>query len=86
MEKREGLEATTFVEAEYFTVYKWKVDGHASFVQDQPFQLGSVLTGNGVLKIHGEEYALSKGDHFILPEDVETFEIEGQVELIVSHV
>ncbi|XXM71440.1 mannose-6-phosphate isomerase, class I [Lysinibacillus sphaericus] len=86
VEKRDGVEVTKFVEAEYFSVYKWQVDGYASFVQDQPFQLASVLEGEGTLKAHGESYALKKGDHFILPADVETFEVEGKLELIVSHV
>jgi mannose-6-phosphate isomerase len=86
VEKRDGAEVTKFVEAEYFTVYKWQVDGHASFVQDHPFQLASVLDGSGMLKVHGEEYSLKKGDHFILPADIEAFELEGQVELIISHV
>ncbi|MGR3766027.1 mannose-6-phosphate isomerase, class I [Rossellomorea sp. NS-SX7] len=86
VEKRDGVEVTKFVEAEYFTVYKWQVDGQASFVQDQPFQLASVLDGEGTLKVNGESYTLKKGDHFVLPADVETFEIEGRVELIVSHV
>ncbi|NMH70509.1 mannose-6-phosphate isomerase, class I [Bacillus sp. RO3] len=86
VEKREGVEFTKFVETDYFTVYKWQVDGHAAFLQDQPFQLASVLNGKGMLKVHGEEYCLTKGDHFILPADVKTWEIAGQVELIVSHV
>ncbi len=86
VEKRDGVEVTKFVEAEYFSVYKWQIDGYASFVQDQPFQLASVLDGEGTMKVHGETYALKKGDHFILPADVETFEVEGKMELIVSHV
>jgi mannose-6-phosphate isomerase len=86
VEKRDGVEVTKFVEAEYFSVYKWQVDGQASFVQDKPFQLASVLDGEGSLKVNREEYCLKKGDHFILPADIETFELEGRVELIVSHV
>ncbi|MFL8939248.1 mannose-6-phosphate isomerase, class I [Rossellomorea oryzaecorticis] len=86
VEKSDGVEVTKFVEAEYFSVYKWQVDGYASFVQDQPFQLASVLDGEGTLKVQGESYSLKKGDHFILPADVETFEVEGKMDLIVSHV
>jgi mannose-6-phosphate isomerase len=86
VEKHDSVEVTKFVEAEYFTVYKWQVEVHATFVQDQPFQLAGVLDGEGTLKVHWEEYSLKKGDHLILPAGIGTFELEGQVELIVSHV
>ncbi|MGF3104482.1 mannose-6-phosphate isomerase, class I [Rossellomorea sp. DUT-2] len=86
VEHRDGVEITKFVEAEYFTVYKWKVDGGASFTQDKLFQLVSVLDGNGLLNVAGEVYPLTKGNHFILPATIGTFEIDGVLELIVSHV
>ncbi|WHZ57587.1 hypothetical protein [Metabacillus hrfriensis] len=35
----------TFVEEQYFTVCKWEVNGQASFTQDQPFLLCSVIEG-----------------------------------------
>jgi mannose-6-phosphate isomerase len=41
VEFREGVKVTTFVKSEYFTVYKWEINGRASFQQDQPFQLSS---------------------------------------------
>ncbi|KML32021.1 mannose-6-phosphate isomerase, class I [Rossellomorea marisflavi] len=86
VDSRDGVTITTFVEAEYFTVHKWEVSGHASFIQDKPFQLASVLSGAGTLRVQGEDHVLEKGMHLIIPADVETFEVEGQVELIVSHV
>jgi mannose-6-phosphate isomerase len=86
VEKQGDAEVTKFVEAEYFTVYKWNLNGKASFAQDKPFLLGSVLNGSGVLKADGKEYTFTKGDHFILPSDFGEYEVEGQAELIVSHV
>ncbi|MGD6902739.1 mannose-6-phosphate isomerase, class I [Bacillus infantis] len=86
VKKQGGAKVTKFVEAEYFTVYKWNLNGKASLAQDKPFLLGSVLNGSGVLKADGKEYAFTRGDHFILPSDFGEYEVEGQAELIVSHV
>jgi mannose-6-phosphate isomerase len=85
-EKQGDAEVTKYVEAEYFTVYKWSLDGKAGFEQDKPFLLGSVLNGSGILKADGKEYPFNKGDHFILPSGFGSFEVEGKAELIVSHV
>lgn len=80
-----GALITKFVEAEYFTVYKWEIDGEATFTGEK-FLLASVIEGEGTLRIGDEEYPVSKGAHFILPENTGQFEIEGQAKLIVSHV
>ena len=82
----EGAEITKYIEAEYFTVYKYEVDGEAAFTQDAPFLLASVLEGEGSLTVGNENYPLKKGDHFILPSDVESYGIDGKIELIISHV
>lgn len=80
-----GAAITKFVEAEYFTVYKWAVDGKAKFDYKQ-FLLASVIDGKGTLTIGDETYLLKKGDHFILPKNTGAFEIEGKTTLIVSHI
>ncbi|MCP3740013.1 mannose-6-phosphate isomerase, class I [Rossellomorea sp. BNER] len=85
VEEKEGAKVTKYVEAEYFTVYKWEVEGEAAFNQDQPFLLASVIDGSGRLTVDEETYELKKGVHFILPIETEDFTIEGKVELIVSH-
>ena len=80
-----GAAITKFVEAEYFTVLKWDIDGKAVFNCKQ-FLLASVIGGEGTLKIRDETYPVKKGDHFILPENTGVFEIDGKTRLIVSHV
>lgn len=77
---------TTFVEEQFFTVCKWEVNGHASFTQDQPFLLCSVIEGEGDLIHEGQSYPLQKGTHFILPAETGMFSINGICELIVSHI
>ncbi|MBO0994710.1 mannose-6-phosphate isomerase, class I [Bacillus sp. SD088] len=81
-----GAEITTFVEAEYFTVYKWEVDGKATFEQDKPFMLVSVIDGEADMLVDGQFYPIQKGDHFILPDEVGDIEMDGEAKLIVSHV
>ncbi|RLQ94893.1 mannose-6-phosphate isomerase, class I [Falsibacillus albus] len=84
-EEQAGVDVTTFVEAEYFSVYKWEVKDSAEFKQDKPFQLLSIIKGEGKLTVGGEEYGLNKGDHFVIPAETDEFSIEGGLELIVSH-
>lgn len=77
-----GATVTTYVESDFFSVYKYEVNGEAVFEQDKPFLLMSVLAGSGKIN----EYALAKGDHFILPHGFEEFKLSGDLELMVSHV
>ena len=80
-----GARITKFVEAKYFTVYKWDIDGTANF-NINPFLLASVIDGDGTLTIGNEPYPIKKGDHFMLPANADEFQIEGKATLIVSHV
>ncbi|WP_338447714.1 mannose-6-phosphate isomerase, class I [Niallia oryzisoli] len=76
---------TTFVEGEYFTVYKWDIFSRLEMIQDCHFMLMSVIDGNGTLCIQNVKYPIQKGQHFILPNGTGNFVIEGAVQLIVSH-
>jgi len=85
VEEREHATVTTFVESEFFSVYKWTVEGKASFAADGQYLLVSVINGEGALLHEGESYQLKKGTHFILPVGFGEFELEGNAEFIVSH-
>lgn len=76
---------TTFVEGEYFTVYKWDIDSRLEMIQDCHFMLMSVIDGSGTLCIQNKKYPIQKGQHFILPYGTGNFVIEGVIQLIVSH-
>lgn len=82
----EDLRITTLIEEKYFSVHKWDLEGQTSLTQTRPFQLFSVLKGEGVIKIKNEEFPFKKGDHFMLPAGIEEFTLSGKAELIVSHV
>lgn len=81
-----GLKITTFIQDQYFTVYKWDLKGEATLEQNKPFQLVSVISGEGILQVGEKSYSFKKGDHFLLPAGTGNFHIKGNSELIVSHV
>jgi mannose-6-phosphate isomerase len=81
----ENLKITTFIESEFFSVYKWDVSGTSTFSYHDQYLLLSVIKGEGTLVHNGEEYELAKGDHLIIPVGMGEFEIAGKCELIVSH-
>jgi mannose-6-phosphate isomerase len=76
---------TKFVQSEYFTVYKWDVKSQLEQNQNQPFMLVSVIDGEGMLETAKDKWPVKKGDHFIFPYQFGSFNIRGNVEMIVSH-
>jgi mannose-6-phosphate isomerase len=85
VENRENVAITTFIESEFFSVYKWAVRGKVAFAFDERYLLVSVIGGEGELVHHGERYPLNKGTHFIVPVGFGEFVIDGVCEIIVSH-
>jgi len=77
-----GAMVTTFIQNEFFSVYKFQIRSEGKFTWQYPFLLVSVLRGVG--KINNVE--IKKGDHFILPAGYGDFTMTGEVECIVSHV
>ncbi len=80
------LTATTFIECDYFTVEKWDIQGSSIISQTKPFLLCSVIEGEGSIKEDSSVYSFKKGDHFLLPSGFDSFELEGNSELIVSYL
>src|SRR3954468_18260572 len=62
-----AIDVTRFVESEFFTVYKWDVQGKAAFSFNDQYLLLSVIKGDGTFIHYGESYSLEKGMHFIVP-------------------
>lgn len=83
--EQNGAMITTFVQEQYFSVYKWEVREEASFRQDKPFQLVSVIEGEAVITTVEGEFLVKKGDHFILPAEMGNFVLKGSITAIVSH-
>jgi len=85
VEKRKNVTIITFVESEFFSVYKWDVKGKAVFSFNDQYMLLSVIKGDGVLVHNGKKYSLKKGTHLIIPVGLGEFEVDGDCELMVSH-
>ncbi|QHM18974.1 Putative mannose-6-phosphate isomerase YvyI [Bacillus subtilis] len=85
-ESRKGITIKTFVQGEYFSVYKWDINGEAEMAQDESFLICSVIEGSGLLMYESETCPLKKGDHFIMPAQMPDFTIKGTCTLIVSHM
>lgn len=81
----EGTEVTTFVQSDFFTVYKWEVSGKTTF-EFEPFLLVSVIDGEGEITLANQTYPIKKGDHFILPHQSGAFTVNGKLTIISSHI
>ncbi|MEG1310988.1 MAG: mannose-6-phosphate isomerase, class I [Romboutsia sp.] len=83
---KDTYKCTTFISNEFFSVHKLDIFGECKFTQNKLFSLYSVLEGNGKIKTQLNEYVLNKGCNFILPCDLKEFELEGNMEIICSHI
>lgn len=86
VESKENVDITTFVQSDFFSVYKWEVKGNSTFGFNDKYVLLSVIGGEGALVHDGENYPLKKGTHIILPVNLGDFAIDGACQLIVSHM
>ena len=71
---------TVYVQSEFFTVDRYQLNGKNEIVNDKPFQLVSVIDGEGTMQ--GE--AVKKGDHFLICSDQEKTIFEGTMDLMVA--
>lgn len=85
-EEKDGVLITNFIESKYFSVSKWDVKGSASLHMDEPFLLCSVINGAGTLEHKKDTFPIHKGWHFLLPSGFGDFRMNGNMEIIVSHI
>lgn len=76
---------TTLVTNEFFTVFDWQINNETNFNQEGLYTLASVIDGEGELIIGEESYPITKGDHFILPNEIKNWTLTGKMQLIASH-
>lgn len=76
---------THFLTNEFFSVYKWDVDGELTMDTPSDYTLGTVIDGSGQLIIEDEAYDLEKGSAFVLPKDINQVTLKGELQLIVSN-
>ncbi len=75
---------TTFVSTPFFTVYEWNVAGILNLKAQAPYTLVSVIAGAGNLIVDKQKYEIAKGTHFILPNEVTEWQLEGKMQIIAS--
>lgn len=80
--KLEQAVAEELVTCKYYTVRKLSVNGKQTFQQSEPFTILSVIEGQGFI----DGIKIVKGDHFILPAGYGDYSLEGNIQLITSHI
>lgn len=81
---------TTYVETPFFNVYEWQVRGVLKLKKGAPYTLVSVINGTGQLIVEAENplnnqtYDLKKGENFILPAQIASWRLEGELDIIAS--
>lgn len=74
----------TYLKTDFFNVYEWQVNGLLSMEKAAPYTLVTVITGEGELIVDEKTYPLTMGTSFILPNQIERWEIKGKLKLIAS--
>ncbi len=77
-----GATVTRLVKCPYYTVCRAEIAGSAKFHWDQSFVNVSIIDGSGTL----DGTPVKKGDHLLLTADYGEMRIEGNLEMIYSHV
>lgn len=83
-EKIGDSEIKTLIESDYFNVFHGLIRNDVSLSQKNKYTLVSVLEGQGTIEIAGEEWPLTKGQHFILPATVKEWKLSGHLDIISS--
>ena len=78
--KLENGEKTRYVESEFFKVDKYQLEDENVIKNDAPFQMVSVLNGEGTM----DGDAIKKGDHFIICSDQKETKFCGSQELMIA--
>lgn len=75
---------TKLVHAKYFDVAKIDVDGTVELSALKPYQIMTVIDGDGELIVADKHYPVAKGQSWILPNEVNEFKLSGKLTLIAS--
>src|SRR5699024_6559021 len=86
VKKENGLHIEKLIEAQSFSVYHWHLDGEVSRELREDFLQVSLNDGEASIRVREKSFQIQKGQHFIIPYGVKSYELEGKVELVVSHV
>ncbi|WP_234028513.1 mannose-6-phosphate isomerase, class I [Lentibacillus sp. Marseille-P4043] len=74
------LKVKKLVENEYFSVYHWQLNGMVSQKMEKDFMQVSVIEGNARIMVGEKSFAIEKGNHFVLPYEINEYMLSGDAE------
>ncbi|MFD2210787.1 mannose-6-phosphate isomerase, class I [Virgibacillus halophilus] len=80
-----GLTSEKLVATDYFSVYRWQLNGTANMNMEANFLQVSVISGNAEIMVGDKRYPLKKGVHFVLPYGIGEYKLTGEAEIVASH-
>ncbi|MCI5838971.1 MAG: type I phosphomannose isomerase catalytic subunit [Peptoniphilaceae bacterium] len=83
-EKKENYTFTKLIKNDFFSVNKYEIEKKSHIKKNNDYVIESVISGKGKLKAGKEEYEIKKGDFFILLNNMNDFEIDGNLTMIES--
>ena len=83
--KVDNSELKKLVSNDFFTVYEWIIKNSIAMEREGLYTLVSIVDGKGLIEVDGTSYPLEKGDHFLLPNEVDNWTFTGDLHIIASH-
>lgn len=83
--KVDNSEFKKLVSNDFFTVYEWIIKNSIAMEREGLYTLVSIVDGKGSIEVDGTSYPLEKGDHFLLPNEVDNWTFTGDLHIIASH-
>ena len=83
--KVDNSELKKLVSNDFFTVYEWIIKNSIAMEREGLYTLVSIVDGKGSIEVDGTSYPLEKGDHFLLPNEVDNWTFAGDLHIIASH-
>lgn len=83
--KVDNSELKKLVSNDFFTVYEWIIKNSIAMEREGLYTLVSIVDGKGSIEVDGTSYSLEKGDHFLLPNEVDNWTFAGDLHIIASH-
>lgn len=84
--KRQGYQKTLLVQCPYFTVYLYEIEHRMQGEVLNDFYSLCIVEGKGTLCTERESLVLNAGDSIFLPEGMGSYEINGNMKLLMSEV
>lgn len=75
---------TSFIECEYFNVYKYDCRDSLNIDLSDKYYLMTVIDGSGTVLLNEIPYEVKVSDSFIVPRGIKTFSVRGDLTIISS--